>query len=91
MITKIPNLVHVEILARSASLKVSWAQNSFWAWIVTPYNFGLMAQSKSQLENIFLGPIFNFWFLMVQNNFGPVLDFGLNHIEAQLPVENPNN
>ena len=62
-------LFQVEILALSASLKVSSAQNSFWAWIVTPYNFRLMAQSKSQLENIFLGPIFNFWYLMVQNNF----------------------
>ena len=50
-----------------------------------------MAQSKSQLENIFLGPNFNIWFLKVQNNFGPVLDFGLNHIEAQQPLENPNN
>ena len=28
-------------------IKVSWAQNSFWACIVTPYNFGLLAQSKS--------------------------------------------
>ena len=44
-----------------------------------------------QSENNFLGPNFNIWFLKVQNNFGPILDFGLNHIEAQLPVENPNN
>ena len=45
--------------------------------------------SPNPIKKHFSGPNFNFWFLKVQNNFGPVLDFGLNHIEAQQPVEKP--
>ena len=40
--------------------------------------------SPDPLRKQFSGPDDNFWFLKVQNNFGPVLDFGLNHIVAQL-------
>ena len=48
--------------------------------------------SLDPLRKQFSGPDSNFWFLKVQNNFfGPVLDFGLNLIEAQQPLENPNN
>ena len=45
-----------------------------------------LAQSKSNQKTfLFSGSSRS------KTNFGPVLDFGLNHIEAQQPLENPNN
>jgi len=55
--------------------------NSLQIWALWP--------SPDPLRKQFSGPDVNFWFLKVQNNFGPVLDFGLNHIEAQQPLEKP--
>ena len=58
---------------------------------VTFYKIAPYGPVSIHSENNFLGPIPISGSSRSKTIFGPVLDFGLNLIEAQQPLENPNN
>ena len=64
----------------------NWAQNSFWACLVTLYKISACWASPDPFRNNFLGP--NYF----PGSSGPKLilghlGLGLSHTEAQLPLE----
>ena len=57
--------------------------NSLQNWALWP--------SLVPIRKQFSGPDSNFWFLKVQNNFGPISDLGSISLKPNNHLENPNN